>query len=170
MLKNILVGIAVLIGLGMIFGGGDDTTASDDTYADRTVTQIEESDTSEEVVEDDAEPVAEEESAEKPKPKPKPEPQLTSGQENAIAKASDYLDYSAWAKSELIGQLEYSGFSTKDATFAVNYLKVNWREQAVAKAKDYLEYSAFSKQELIGQLEYNGFTRAEATYGVNKAY
>ena len=95
---------------------------------------------------------------------------ITAAMENAIDTASSYLDYSAFSRTGLIGQLEYEGYATGDATFAVDYLKVNWNEQAFKSAKSYLEYSSFSLSGLIGQLQYEGFTYEQASYGANKAY
>lgn len=89
---------------------------------------------------------------------------------NAIDSASSYLDYSAFSRTGLIGQLEYEDYATADATFAVDYLKVNWNEQAFKSAKSYLDYSSFSLQGLIDQLVYEGFTYEQASYGANKAY
>lgn len=101
-------------------------------------------------------------------------PEYTPSEENAIASAVDYLDYSAFSKKGLIDQLssEYGeGFSKADATFAVNQIDVDWNVQAAAAAQDYLDYSAFSRQGLIEQLEspFGGqFTHAQAVYGVNQ--
>ena len=99
---------------------------------------------------------------------------FTPSQDNAIAKAEGYLDYSAFSKKGLIEQLEFSKFSPADATFAVEYIEANggvdWNEQAVKKAKSYLDYTAFSKDGLIEQLEFSGFTPAQAQYGANAAY
>lgn len=95
---------------------------------------------------------------------------ITNAMWNAIDSASSYIDYSAFSRTGLIGQLEYEGYATGDATFAVDYLKVNWNEQAFKSAKSYLEYSSFSLSGLIGQLEYEGFTYEQASYGANKAY
>ena len=94
-------------------------------------------------------------------------PPLTVSQENAIATAEDYLDYTAFSASGLIDQLEFEGFSTADAQFAVSHITVNWNEQAAKSAKDYLDYSSFSRQGLIDQLEFEGFTTEQAIYGVN---
>lgn len=96
--------------------------------------------------------------------------EITPAMENAIDSASSYLDYSAFSRSGLIGQLEYEDYATADATFAVDYLKVNWNEQAFKSAKSYLDYSSFSLQGLIDQLVYEGFTYDQASYGANKAY
>jgi hypothetical protein len=97
-----------------------------------------------------------------------PEPQFTVSQENAIAMAKDYLKFSAFSETGLIGQLKFEGFSKADARFAVNHIWVDWNQQAVLMAKDYLEYSAFSREGLIEQLVFEGFTQQQATYGVNK--
>lgn len=95
---------------------------------------------------------------------------LTSGQANAVAKARSYLSVMAFSRTGLISQLKYNGFSTKNATFAVDYITVSWRNQAYKKAKSYLNTMPFSLSGLIDQLEYNGFTHAQAVYGANRAY
>lgn len=93
---------------------------------------------------------------------------LTTSQSNAVSKALDYIDYSAFSKKGLIDQLEFEGFSTADSKFAVNYIDVDWFEQAALKAADYLDYSSFSRKGLIDQLLFEGFTREEAVYGVDQ--
>lgn len=109
-----------------------------------------------------------------PTPTEPPKPDFTPSQENAIAKAESYLDFSAFSKQGLIEQLEYSQFSSADATFAVEYIEgsggVDWNEQAVKKAKSYMDFSAFSQQGLIEQLEYSGFTPSQAQHGASIAY
>lgn len=102
-------------------------------------------------------------------------PSLTLSQEQAIGSAQSYLDYTSFSRKGLIRQLSSDageGFSVKDATFAVDYLKVDWNEQAAKKAKEYLGYSHFSRSGLIHQLESSageGFTHSQAVYGVKKA-
>jgi hypothetical protein len=102
-------------------------------------------------------------------------PQLTASQEQAVGSAQSYLELSAFSRKGLIKQLSSSygeGFSVKDATFAVDYLKVDWNEQAAKKAKEYLALQHFSRAGLIKQLESRygeQFTHAQAVYGVNKA-
>ena len=83
-----------------------------------------------------------------------------------MSKAKDYLEYSAFSYSGLIEQLEFEGFSTEDATFAVDRCGADWNEQAAKKAQDYLDYSSFSRDSLIEQLEFEGFTAEQAEYGV----
>lgn len=98
-----------------------------------------------------------------------PKPVLTSGQENALRTADDYLAYTAFSREGLIEQLEFEGYSTADATFAVDYLNVNWKEQAAQSARNYLDMSGFSRSGLIQQLEFEGYTTKQATYGVDQA-
>ena len=107
----------------------------------------------------------------KPTPKVthKPAPPMTAGQEQAVGTAEDYLSGQSFSRKGLIEQLQYEGFSAKDATFGVDYLKVNWSAQAVAVAKNYLAGQHFSRSGLIEQLEYEGFTHKQAVYGVTKA-
>lgn len=93
----------------------------------------------------------------------------TLSQKNAVKTAESYLDYTAFSKSGLIGQLEYEGFSNEDATYAVDQISVDWKEQAVAMAKSYLDYTSFSKSGLIEQLEYEGFSNEDATYAAEQA-
>jgi hypothetical protein len=95
---------------------------------------------------------------------------VSAGQENALAQAQDYLEFSAFSRVGLVEQLEYEGYSHADAVWAVDQLGVDWKEQAALKAAEYLEFSNFSKQGLIEQLVYEGFSQAQAEYGANKAY
>lgn len=107
-------------------------------------------------------------------PPPTVENNFTPAQENAIAKAESYLDYTAFSRQGLIMQLEFDDFSTADAAFAVGHIEanggVNWNEQAVKKAKSYLDYTSFSLQGLVDQLQFDDFTPSEAQHGANTAY
>lgn len=91
----------------------------------------------------------------------------TLSQQNALSKASDYLDYTAFSKTGLIEQLEFEGFSNGDATWAVARVSVDWNEQAALKAADYLDYTSFSKSGLVDQLIFEGYTKKQAAYGVS---
>ena len=103
-------------------------------------------------------------------------PQMTSGQENALRAAEDYIDLTAFSKQGLIEQLSSpagDGYSKADATFAANHVDVDWNAEAVEAAEDYLELSSFSRQGLIEQLSSaagDKFTPAQAQYAVNKVY
>jgi flagellar biosynthesis GTPase FlhF len=98
------------------------------------------------------------------------EPDYSVEQEQAIAKAQSYLEFTAFSKKGLVKQLEYEQFSTSDAKFAVNYIDVDWKEQAVLKAESYLEFTSFSEAGLVDQLLYEGFTRAQAEHGAAEAF
>ena len=100
-------------------------------------------------------------------PPPAPGPSESVSQRNARQKASQYLNYSAFSRSGLIGQLKYEGFSEEDATYGVDAVNADWNAQAAAKAAEYLKYSSFSRSGLIDQLVYEGFTQGQAEYGVS---
>jgi len=46
----------------------------------------------------------------------------TLSQENAIKMAKSYLEYTAFSKSGLTEQLEFEGFTTEEATYAVDQI------------------------------------------------
>lgn len=94
-------------------------------------------------------------------------PSLTVSQENALGSAEMYLSTAAFSRSGLIDQLKFEGYSTKDATFAVNDVEVDWNEQAAKSAESYLEISNFSRSGLIEQLKYEGFTSEQSVYGAD---
>lgn len=92
---------------------------------------------------------------------------MTKGQENALKSAENYLEFMAFSYEGLLDQLEYEGYSTEEATFAVDNCGANWNEQALLSAQNYLNTMAFSYTGLIDQLEYEGFTAEQATYGAD---
>lgn len=92
----------------------------------------------------------------------------TVGEKQALGKAYDYLEYTAFSYTGLIEQLEFEGFSNSEATYAADNCGADWSEQAALKAKQYLEYSSFSRSGLIEQLEFEGFTHSQAEYGVTQ--
>ncbi len=94
---------------------------------------------------------------------------LTRSQQNAIRSAEDYLSFTAFSRKGLIEQLQFEGYSTEDATLAVDSIVVDWKEQAAKSAENYLSFTAFSRSGLIDQLVFEGFTREEAEHGVNEA-
>ncbi|MBN1530037.1 MAG: Ltp family lipoprotein [Thermoleophilaceae bacterium] len=105
-----------------------------------------------------------------------PEPDLTSGQENALRAAENYLDLSGFSKAGLIQQLSSpagDGYSKADATFAANHVDADWNAEAVESAQNYLDISPMSKDALIQQLSAaagDKFTPAQARYAANKVY
>ena len=92
------------------------------------------------------------------------------GEKNALEKAHQYLNYSAFSYTGLIEQLEFEGYSHSEAVYAADHCGADWNEQAVKKAKQYLDYSSFSRSGLVEQLEFEGFTHAQAEYAVNAVY
>lgn len=92
----------------------------------------------------------------------------STGTASALEKAKSYLRTSAFSYTGLVEQLEYSGFSNYEATYAANNCGADWNEQALRKAKSYLSTSAFSYKGLIDQLEYSGFTASQAKYGADR--
>jgi len=101
----------------------------------------------------------------------------TVSQQNAYESAQSYLDYTAFSRAGLLGQLtsEYGeGFPPEDAEFAIARLEaeggVDWNAEAAESAASYLEYSSFSRQGLLDQLtsQYGEqFTQEQAEYGVS---
>lgn len=167
-MTGILGAFLFLFLIGVVFG--DDDPASEPAASPRDTGSTKAVETEEEKASD---------VTAKPKPTPKepepePEPQLTVSQENALESAESYLETGAFSKKGLLGQLtsEYGeGFPKKDAFFAVNHVKVDWKAEAVESAKSYLDTGSFSRQGLIDQLtsEYGEqFTMQEAVYAVNK--
>jgi hypothetical protein len=92
-------------------------------------------------------------------------------QQQAVRAAKNYLDYTAFSYQGLIKQLVVGdGYSTEDATLAVDSITVDWNAQAAKAAKNYLDYTSFSHSGLITQLTVgDGYTSAQAEYGVAAA-
>jgi hypothetical protein len=95
-----------------------------------------------------------------------PKPVYTLAQQNAIRKAQSYLEFSGFSRAGLIGQLEYEGYSTDDATFGADNAGADWNAEAAEKAASYLEFSSFSREGLYDQLAYEEFTDAEIQFGL----
>lgn len=97
-------------------------------------------------------------------------PDTNSGQDNALSSAESYLNFSGFSRSGLITQLEFEGYSSEDAEYAVDNIDVDWNEQAVRSAESYLSSMSFSLDALIEQLVFEGYTQEQAEYGANQAY
>lgn len=95
---------------------------------------------------------------------------VTVGMDNALRKALDYLEFTAFSYTGLYDQLIYEGFTSSEAYFAVEHCGADWNEQAVKSAKNYLSFTSFSFSGLVEQLEYKGFTHDQAEYGASVAY
>ena len=92
----------------------------------------------------------------------------TLSQQNALRSAQNYLDFTAFSRTGLIGQLEFEEYSTEDATWAVDRVEVDWNEQAAKSAANYLDFTSFSRSGLVDQLIFEGFTPEQAEYGVSQ--
>jgi hypothetical protein len=156
--------VALLIVGSAVGSGGGSTDKKDEPVASAT------SDQSSDATDADVK-------TEKPKPTKttKEAPKLTSGQENALAAAENYLSIAAFSRNGLIRQSSSDaadGYSKADATYAADHVKVNYKEQAAKAAKNYLEISPFSRSGMIQQLTSDagdGYTREQAEYGADKA-
>lgn len=105
-----------------------------------------------------------------------PTTSLTPSQQNAIESARQYLSMdTGFSRAGLIQQLSSAagdGFPLADATFAVDYLHVDWNAQAALAAKGYLSTQPFSCSGLVQQLSSSAgdqFTLAQAQYGAKAA-
>lgn len=158
-----VVALAAIVALGATQGKGGAVTAAPAPTASAPVTAT----ATESPTVAAADEPSEEPAAEPSEDTETEAPIMTVSQEQAVSKAESYIEYTAFSRAGLIKQLKYEGFSTKDSTFAVDHIEVDWMEQAALKAKSYLEYTSFSRSGLIRQLKYEGFTTKQATHGAN---
>ena len=93
-------------------------------------------------------------------------PVYSLAQQNSIRQAQSYLKYTGFSRPGLIGQLEYEGFSTDEATFGADNAGADWNAEAAESAADYLAYTSFSRDGLYEQLAYEGFSDAEILFGL----
>ena len=89
-------------------------------------------------------------------------------QGTATAAAQNYLSFMSFSRSGLISQLEYDGYSSADATAAVDGLSVDYAQQAGSSAQGYLEMMPMSRAELIDQLIQDGYTPEQAAAGADR--
>ena len=152
--------VILLIGIFGPEGNTDNSTDDSQTTAQSQTTTTEPTDTEPadtQQTEQTAAPVEEQED---------PADTMTMGQKNALGSAESYLSFTAFSRQGLIDQLVYEGYSTEDATFAVDNCGADWNEQAAKSAQSYLDMTSFSRQGLIDQLVFEGFTQEQAEYGV----
>ena len=150
------------------FGVGSETTPK----AEAETAKVEKHETKAQPVkhEPKLEPVEKTTPEPAPKPEPAPEPTISSGQENALASAEQYLSYSGFSHDGLIEQLKFEDFSDADAAYAADHVDADWNAEAVESAKQYLDYSSFSQQGLIDQLVFEKYTPAQAEYAAGQVY
>ncbi len=161
------VAVLAVVGASIANGGGNKqvaTSAAPSITAMQSPASAQPTEPTDEATEEVSEDPSDEEEADEPDSLT-----MTTSQEQAVRKAEQYIEYTAFSRAGLIKQLKYEGFSASDAKFGADHIDVDWMEQAVLKAKDYLEYTAFSRNSLIKQLEYEGFTRKQAEHGAKGA-
>jgi predicted 3-demethylubiquinone-9 3-methyltransferase (glyoxalase superfamily) len=161
--KRFMIPLAFVVLMGIAAGasGGDGTSGSADSGATQSDTPAK-SDANEAVVDEGSEPAEQN------------EPEMTSGQENALRAAENYLDMMPFSKAGLIRQLSSPAgddYSKADATFAANNVDADWNAEAVEAAENYIDMMPMSKSGLIEQLSSpagDRFTPAQARYAANK--
>lgn len=89
-------------------------------------------------------------------------------QENALSSAQSYLDLQGFSASGLVKQLEFEGYPTTDAQWAVDNSGADWNAEAAESAQDYQDLTPMSRQGLIDQLTFEGFTAEQAAYGASQ--
>lgn len=92
---------------------------------------------------------------------------LTAAQANARRSAENYIEMSGFSRSGLVKQLKFEQYSVKDATIAVDSMKVNWNREADQSAKGYVDMTGFSRAGLIKQLKFEGYTTKQAAHGAD---
>ena len=88
--------------------------------------------------------------------------------EEALAVAIDYLEYSPYSYSGLLQQVKHEKFTHEQAVYAVDHCGADWNEQALRFANILVESNPLSQEELISELEELGFTHEQAVYGASR--
>jgi hypothetical protein len=97
-------------------------------------------------------------------------PQVSVSQQNAQRSARQYLSVMGFSRDGLVNQLvQFDGYSTEDATWAVDNVTVDWNDQAAKSAQQYLDVMGFSRDGLVNQLvQFDKYTQAQAEYGASQ--
>jgi hypothetical protein len=168
--KVAAVGLAVLVVVAAIAGSPSDEPVADAPVVTDVSVATDAPDVTDPPVADDVvvsteAPVVTEAPA--PVVTAAPVPGVSAEYRNALNTASDYLRYSSFSRESLIGQIEYEGYPTDAAVYAVDNVEVDWHIQAALNAVSYLEYSSFSRDSLIDQLAYEGFTSSQIDFAMS---
>ena len=94
------------------------------------------------------------------------DPTATIGEQNALAKAKTYVDFSDFSKEKLRGQLEYEGFTTDEIEYALDKVPADYNLEASDRAVLYYTTQNLSKQRIMTQLEFEGYTESQINYAI----
>lgn len=94
------------------------------------------------------------------------EPEMSVQQKNAVRAADNYISIMPFSSSSLATQLEFEGYTTDEANYAISQLDVDWAEQAVKAAENYIDIMPFSAESLTTQLEFDGHSPEHAAAAV----
>lgn len=83
----------------------------------------------------------------------------------ALELAKSYIEASTFSKSGLIKQLEYEGYTKKEATYAANRCGADWNEEAIEFA---LKHTPCSKESLESYLSCFGFTSSQIKFALKE--
>lgn len=156
-LKKLVIAIGIILFITIVVASLDTSTnTSDVSENDSTYESYEDTDDEETLVDEDYEDET--------------FYSATIGEENALAAAENYLDYSGFSKKGLKSQLKYEGYKKGEIKYAIKNCSANWKEECVECAENYLDYSSFSRDGLYDQLEYEGFTDSQIKYALDKVY
>lgn len=122
--RVIIPGVVVaLIAISGIAGaGGSSSDNTDDTSATSSSITSDATDTAGEKPKVEKKPAAKKTAA---------KPKMTSGQENALAAAENYLSFAPFSRKGMIRQLSSDvadGYSKADATYAADHVDVDYKE------------------------------------------
>jgi outer membrane murein-binding lipoprotein Lpp len=87
----------------------------------------------------------------------------------AVRAAREYLQTQAFSLKGLVKQLEFDGYTARQAAYGATRSRANWMQQAAKAAKSYLQTQAFSFSGMVRQLQFDGFTHAQAAHGARAA-
>ena len=156
--KNVGIIFGVIVGIAVGCSDTENTTTSEVTASNQKV----EASKGNDVIEEQEKEAAKEEVTE--------DDTVSFEFKQAKEKAKEYMAFQSFSKKGLKEQLEFEGFSSEAAEWAVENYNADWSSQACAKAREYLEFQSFSKQGLKDQLIFEGFTEEEAQYAVDNVY
>lgn len=95
------------------------------------------------------------------------DPTITIGQENALDKATSYIEFSDFSQQGLRRQLEFEGFTSEEIDYALEYVPVDYEQEASDRALAYYTTQSLSKTGVRDQLEFEGYTSEQIEYAIN---